>query len=410
MAGGSEQGGKGRSAEEGGPDGAAQKGSSVQRAESPSSAGSSGDGAGGSGAGRSKVVAGVGSGLRREVRAQGGASSAASLGPLAEEGPGGEGEGEGEASASSSPSLARSRSAPGQLLGSGQSIAQSNHSLHSQYTREARVTRERLLDPATTSFLDLEPQDVRVRRAVVRRKLNSLHAAVFDRNALKLSLLLGEPKRDINKLDSFHRFSALHLAIDLGYSDIARLLLTGKGGDATIGTGGKRAAVDVRDLEERTPLHLAVLRGNAEIVELLALSAAPLDAQDCLGCTPLHYAMLLGNEAAITLLLDFGMRLGVIDNSGCVSLSLSHSLPRRTQQPNPHVCSRFATHARRHSNEEKDARSCTTPCVLGRRSWRFACWPWGTRPLLWTRSRPPSSSPPCRPTCRPWRSACLSSA
>jgi ankyrin repeat protein len=162
---------------------------------------------------------------------------------------------------------------------------------------------------------------LRARRPVDRRRLNSLHAAVYDRNALKVSLLLQEPKRDINKLDSYHRFTALHLAIELGYTEFARMLILGRYVErAGSGTDnptlpGKTANRELRDQDGRTPLHLAVIQGNLELVKLLAAFAVNVNATDALGCTPVHYALLLRQPVLLGRLLVLRPRFGLADAS-----------------------------------------------------------------------------------------------
>ena len=49
--------------------------------------------------------------------------------------------------------------------------------------------------------------------------------------------------------------------------------------------------VDVRDDNDKTPLHYAALNGADEVFQLLVDNKADLDALDGVGATPLHFAV-----------------------------------------------------------------------------------------------------------------------
>ena len=49
--------------------------------------------------------------------------------------------------------------------------------------------------------------------------------------------------------------------------------------------------MDVRDDNEKTPLHYAALNGADEVFQLLVDNKADLDALDGVGATPLHFAV-----------------------------------------------------------------------------------------------------------------------
>ncbi|KAJ1617998.1 ankyrin repeat-containing domain protein, partial [Pavlovales sp. CCMP2436] len=72
------------------------------------------------------------------------------------------------------------------------------------------------------------------------------------------------------------------------------------------------ARVDVRSGRGRTPLHLAVIGGEVEVLLLLLASfegrraSAMLETADTHGVTPLLMAVVNGDEAAVALLLDAG--------------------------------------------------------------------------------------------------------
>lgn len=73
--------------------------------------------------------------------------------------------------------------------------------------------------------------------------------------------------------------TALHIAAQHGYSEIAEILLRG---------GVNR---DARTKIERTALHLAAQSGSLDIVDMLLLHGSDVNARDMLKMTPLHWAV-----------------------------------------------------------------------------------------------------------------------
>ena len=82
---------------------------------------------------------------------------------------------------------------------------------------------------------------------------------------------------DINKLQNMwsEQASILHFAVRLNRPDMVRLLIQ------------EGAAVNVRDGDDLTPLHIASWHGNLEIVKLLIESGANIRATSNDGRTPL---------------------------------------------------------------------------------------------------------------------------
>lgn len=81
--------------------------------------------------------------------------------------------------------------------------------------------------------------------------------------------------------------------------------------------------MNVPDNQGRTPLHVAVGIGNAEITELiLSVDQAKVDIQDIHGRTPLHWAVQLGHPKMIKLLMDRGglAQFKLLDANGWTAL------------------------------------------------------------------------------------------
>jgi ankyrin repeat protein len=94
--------------------------------------------------------------------------------------------------------------------------------------------------------------------AVNSARLNSLQKAVYDNDVKKVIKLISERDRDVNKLDTYHQCTALHIAAEHNRLDIARILL-----DPTNSLQGnwgslekKYGDVTMLNLEGRTPFLL----------------------------------------------------------------------------------------------------------------------------------------------------------
>lgn len=116
---------------------------------------------------------------------------------------------------------------------------------------------------------------------------------------------------DINVQDKLHGSSPLHWAIANINIDTAMLLIT-VGKDYHID-------LDIQDLEQKTPLHLACLKGYHRknlclVINCLLAHGANPNIQDFLGNTPLHYAILKRDLALIQKLLDARASLEIKNN------------------------------------------------------------------------------------------------
>ncbi|KAJ3027731.1 UNVERIFIED_CONTAM: hypothetical protein HDU68_003223 [Siphonaria sp. JEL0065] len=160
------------------------------------------------------------------------------------------------------------------------------------------------------------------------KKLNTLHAAVHSGDLRKLKSLLAEKSRDVNKIDTYHGLSALHLAVDENKYDVACLLIEPvlvlserESGNIKVREAFEKSPlklirIDALNREGRTPLMLAVIRGYSDIVHLLLKNHADVNVQDMIGCTALHYAIYLGDISSFKLLTDRGAKVDAIDKSG----------------------------------------------------------------------------------------------
>ena len=119
------------------------------------------------------------------------------------------------------------------------------------------------------------------------------------------------------------------------------------------------AAINAKDYDENTPLHLAAASGNAGIVKLLIENGAIIDAQnkygntplmetikpnvshtdianllidngadinaqeDDMGYTPLHYAAWASSTDMVKILIDEGAKVDITDNWGQTALDIA---------------------------------------------------------------------------------------
>ena len=80
--------------------------------------------------------------------------------------------------------------------------------------------------------------------------------------------------------------------------------------------------INAADYDENTPLHIAVIKNNIEIVEILLDNGANSNAVNDNGSTPLHFAVsrtfqeAYGLPYMIMLLIDRGSNINAVDIHG----------------------------------------------------------------------------------------------
>lgn len=106
--------------------------------------------------------------------------------------------------------------------------------------------------------------------------------------------------------------------------------------------------IDARDVQNRTPLHMAACSGNIEVIRVLLELGASLDAVSARGMTPLHYAVENGSLAAVVAILDAGADVNASGSSrsrpialhiaaGCGHIEIMEELLARGADPNAQI-------------------------------------------------------------------------
>ncbi|MFN7095826.1 MAG: ankyrin repeat domain-containing protein, partial [Burkholderiales bacterium] len=143
------------------------------------------------------------------------------------------------------------------------------------------------------------------------RDFTALHYAIEGNQIAVVEYLMNVGAYLQAKTD-FLGLTPLHLAIVFGNFECVQLLLE-QGAD--IETKGRLGG---------TPLHVAARKGQAELVKLLLSKGAQLQVQDGMLRTPLHLAVMeKDNDVVVKLLLDAGASINALNEDGNTPLHIA---------------------------------------------------------------------------------------
>jgi ankyrin repeat protein len=131
-----------------------------------------------------------------------------------------------------------------------------------------------------------------------------IHDAVRSGDLEKVKTILQSQAEWLNSPDQNQK-TPLHLALELGHADIAKYLIE------------QGADINLKDKDKSAPLHNAAYLGNLEIVDiLLKKGAVSLNEGNFRGQTPLHFACERGLPEVANRLLDAGADIEARDMIG----------------------------------------------------------------------------------------------
>ena len=133
---------------------------------------------------------------------------------------------------------------------------------------------------------------------------DEIHDAVRGGDLEKVKTLLQSHGDWLNSPDQNQK-TPLHLALESGHADIAKYLIE------------QGADINLKDKDKASPLHNAAYLGSLEIVDvLLKQGATSLNEGNFRGQTPLHFACERGHPDVATRLLDAGADIEARDMVG----------------------------------------------------------------------------------------------
>ncbi|XP_041968957.1 transient receptor potential channel pyrexia isoform X2 [Aricia agestis] len=180
-----------------------------------------------------------------------------------------------------------------------------------------------------------------VRAALGSGRATALHLAAVDGHAECACLLLDHGSQ-IDEVNSRGQTS-LHLATLAQSIEVVELLVA------------RHANVRARDVDGRTPLHGAIVRGAraCDVARILLSAGADPNAADNFGYTPLHIAALNEFSSCVLLLLDYDGDVTLRTNGGVSALSF---IVRRVPDVIPRYLCKFddAVHVSEHEIGDVD--------------------------------------------------------
>ena len=142
-----------------------------------------------------------------------------------------------------------------------------------------------------------------------KQELNKqLRNAVKDGKYNKTKYLI-EHGAELNNTDDSLGETVLFLAVRFHHVNIIKLLLK------------KGADINAKDVDNYTPLHLAIYKNN--ILKLLLKKGAHVNAATNDGLTALHLAMQSGQQDSVQELIEMGANIAAKDNLGDTALQLA---------------------------------------------------------------------------------------
>jgi ankyrin repeat protein len=163
-------------------------------------------------------------------------------------------------------------------------------------------------------ILDMKGVDLKAKNSSGQ---TPLYAACYSGNIDAVKLLLGtKVGPDTIEMANEDGWTPLHAACSRGELDVVRLLLDNS------------AKIDRRDLQRRTPLHIASAEGRDKVAEyLLSRQETLIHMTDLNSQTALHSATSNSQWSdrfdVVQVLVNKGAKVDLLDSEGCTALILS---------------------------------------------------------------------------------------
>src|ERR1043166_3257174 len=137
-----------------------------------------------------------------------------------------------------------------------------------------------------------------------------IHDACSLGNLDKVKSILASRPELVNSTDSYGR-RPLHYAAQRGHTDIVKLLI-----DYKADVNAKVTERSAAGVVNWTPLHLAAERGRVAVAELLLEKGADIEAKDVWDRTPLFLAVLEAQKEILEVLVAHKANVNVRDKRG----------------------------------------------------------------------------------------------